>query len=222
MFDMNETLIVVYKDEMLVNQFKKLVESNKDEERTPLNIVSCTEKVWLGNKKAGNIKGKILFLDNIKGTDKLIPVLDIAFENYGVKYGWAGNQAVIYAEQRLPENYDAFIDELTELPIPDIFKRKIRDDEDRSKEADEHAIDRNEVIQDCNDEYDCDDDSKVAGILKFAKKAIAVSTDVIEKASDKAVDMAEDMINRRDVKKQMMFYGIAKFYNNGLEEFLSK
>lgn len=222
MFDMNETLIVVYKDEMLVNQFKKLVESNKDEERTPLNIVSWTEKVWLGNKKAGNIKGKILFLDNIKGTDKLIPVLDIAFENYGVKYGWAGNQAVIYAEQRLPENYDAFIDELTELPIPDIFKRKIRDDEDRSKEADEHAIDRNEVIQDCNDEYDCDDDSKVAGILKFAKKAIAVSTDVIEKASDKAVDMAEDMINRRDVKKQMMFYGIAKFYNNGLEEFLSK
>lgn len=222
MFDMNETLIVVYKDEMLVNQFKKLVESNKDEERTPLNIVSWTEKVWLGNKKAGNIKGKILFLDNIKGTDKLIPVLDIAFENYGVKYGWAGNQAVIYAEQRLPENYDAFIDELTELPIPDIFKRKIRDDEDRSKEADEHAIDRNEVIQDCNDEYDCDDDSKVAGILKLAKKAIAVSTDVIEKASDKAVDMAEDMINRRDVKKQMMFYGIAKFYNNGLEEFLSK
>ena len=222
MFDMNETLIVVYKDEMLVNQFKKLVESNKDEERTPLNIVSWTEKVWLGTKKAGNIKGKILFLDNIKGTDKLIPVLDIAFENYGVKYGWAGNQAVIYAEQRLPENYDAFIDELTELPIPDIFKRKIRDDEDRSKEADEHAIDRNEVIQDCNDEYDCDDDSKVAGILKFAKKAIAVSTDVIEKASDKAVDMAEDMINRRDVKKQMMFYGIAKFYNNGLEEFLSK
>ena len=222
MFDMNETLIVVYKDEMLVNQFKKLVESNKDEERTPLNIVSWTEKVWLGNKKAGNIKGKILFLDNIKGTDKLIPVLDIAFENYGVKYGWAGNQAVIYAEQRLPENYDAFIDELTELPIPDIFKRKIRDDEDRSKEADEHAIDINEVIQDCNDEYDCDDDSKVAGILKFAKKAIAVSTDVIEKASDKAVDMAEDMINRRDVKKQMMFYGIAKFYNNGLEEFLSK
>ena len=222
MFDMNETLIVVYKDEMLVNQFKKLVESNKDEERTPLNIVSWTEKVWLGNKKAGNIKGKILFLENIKGTDKLIPVLDIAFENYGVKYGWAGNQAVIYAEQRLPENYDAFIDELTELPIPDIIKRKIRDDEDRSKEADEHAIDRNEVIQDCNDEYDCDDDSKVAGILKFAKKAIAVSTDVIEKASDKAVDMAEDMINRRDVKKQMMFYGIAKFYNNGLEEFLSK
>lgn len=27
-----------------------------------INIVSWTEKVWLGNKKAGNIKDKVLFL----------------------------------------------------------------------------------------------------------------------------------------------------------------
>ena len=39
-----------------------------------INIVSWTEKVWLGNKKAGNIKDKVLFLGEIKGTDKLIPV----------------------------------------------------------------------------------------------------------------------------------------------------
>lgn len=82
MFGMPKTLIAVYKDEMLMNQLKKLVETNDDSESgdivgttdDSINIVSWTEKVWLGNKKAGNIKDKVLFLGEIKGTDKLIPV----------------------------------------------------------------------------------------------------------------------------------------------------
>ena len=82
MFGMPKTLIVVYKDEMLMNQLKKLAETNDDSESgdivsttdDSINIVSWTEKVWLGNKKAGNIKDKVLFLGEIKGTDKLIPV----------------------------------------------------------------------------------------------------------------------------------------------------
>lgn len=82
MFGMPKTLIVVYKDEMLMNQLKKLVETNDDSESgdivgttdDSINIVSWTEKVWLWNKKAGNIKDKELFLGEIKGTDKLIPV----------------------------------------------------------------------------------------------------------------------------------------------------
>ena len=82
MFGMPKTLIVVYKDEMLMNQLKKLVETNDDSESgdivgttdDSINIVSWTEKVWLGNKKAGNIKDKVLFLGEIEGTDKLIPV----------------------------------------------------------------------------------------------------------------------------------------------------
>ena len=222
MFDMNETLIVVYKDEMLVNQFKKLVESNNDEERTPLNVVSWTEKVWLGNKKAGNIKGKILFLDDIKGTDKLIPVIDIAFDKYGVRYGWAGNQAVVYATSKLPEKYDEFIGELSELPIPETYKKRVRDEELENEEIVKADVENAKETQKYDDEYDCEENDKVAGLLKFAKRAIAVSADIIEKASDKAVDIAEDMIDRRDVKKQKMFYGIAKFYSDGLEDFLRK
>lgn len=96
MFGLEKTLIVVYKDEMLMNQLKKLVEThdtvNSDRVsgtvREPFNIVAWTEKVWLGNKKAGNIKDKVLFLGDIKGTDKLIPVIEVVFDNYGVKYGW--------------------------------------------------------------------------------------------------------------------------------------
>lgn len=60
--------------------------------------------MWLDNKKAGNIQGKILFLGDIKGTDELIPVLDIKFDNYGVKYGFAGNQAVLFADTK--QNYE--------------------------------------------------------------------------------------------------------------------
>lgn len=37
-----------------------------------INIVSWSEKVWIANKKAGNIKDKVLFLDDIKAVDYLI------------------------------------------------------------------------------------------------------------------------------------------------------
>ncbi|MBQ8984115.1 MAG: hypothetical protein IJ079_11080 [Lachnospiraceae bacterium] len=71
-----------------MNQLKKMVETHDDSENgvvgtkdDSINIVSWTEKVWLGNKKAGNIQGKILFLGEIKGTDKLIPVIDVNLMN---------------------------------------------------------------------------------------------------------------------------------------------
>ena len=93
MFGMTKTLIVVYKDEMLVNQLKKMVETNDDAENGDtvgtrdgsINIVSWSEKVWLINKKAGNIKDKVLFIGDVKGTDKLTPVIDVKFNDCGVK-----------------------------------------------------------------------------------------------------------------------------------------
>ena len=107
MFGTKKTLIVVYKDELLMNQLKKMVETHDDKEEhvvgtkdDSVSVVSWTEKVWLANKKAGNIQGKILFLGDIKGTDKLIPVIDVKFDKYGVKYGWAGNQAALFVEQK--------------------------------------------------------------------------------------------------------------------------
>ena len=95
MLETKKTLIVVYKDELLMNQLKKMIETHDDAEDkvvgtrdNSISVVSWTEKVWLGNKKAGNIQGKILFLGDIKGTDKLIPVIDVKFDDCGVKYGW--------------------------------------------------------------------------------------------------------------------------------------
>ena len=69
MFEMKKTLIVLYKNELLMNQLKKMVETHDDNDESvvgtrddSINIISWTEKVWNGNKKAGKIQGKILFL----------------------------------------------------------------------------------------------------------------------------------------------------------------
>lgn len=135
MFETKKTLIVVYKDELLMNQLKKLVETKDDDSEqeivgtrdNSINIVAWTEKVWLENKKAGNIQGKILFLGDIKGTDKLIPVIDVQFDDFGVRFGWAGNQAVLYADYKVLSErkaYDEFLKKLDELPIPDFLKGK--------------------------------------------------------------------------------------------------
>lgn len=52
MFETKKTLIVVYKDELLMNQLKKMVETHDDNEQgvigtrdDSINIVSWTEKV---------------------------------------------------------------------------------------------------------------------------------------------------------------------------------
>lgn len=109
MFEEPRNLIVVYKekDEVSLNQLKKMVDSKDDDtenetivgtEDGTVKIVAWNEKTWLDNKKAGNtgtLDDKILFLGDIKGVDKLIPTLDIKFNQYGVSYGFSGKQAAI-------------------------------------------------------------------------------------------------------------------------------
>lgn len=115
-----------------MNQLKKLVETHDDSDDSvigtrddSINIVSWTEKVWLVNKKAGNIQREILFLGDIKGTDKLIPVKDIKFNDCGMKYGWAGNQAVLYIDPKALTDHDgyfAFLEKLSDLPVSEFLK----------------------------------------------------------------------------------------------------
>lgn len=136
MFYEPQTLIVVYKDEMLANQMKKLIETKDDAEGSvtgtrdnSINVVTWTEKVWLANKKAGNITSKVLFLGDIKGVDALIPVIDVKFEKHGVRFGWAGNQAVIYvrpSEIKSIESYAEFHSALATLPAPQSVKDAIK------------------------------------------------------------------------------------------------
>ena len=197
-----QTLVVVCKDEMLVNQLRKLVETKDDtgEESVigtrdgSVKIVAWTEKVWLDQKKAGNIDSKVLLVGDIKGVDKLIPVLDIRFEECGVKYGWAGNQAVIAIDPKAlkkEEDYNAFLEKLNALPVPEIIKKKPQ------------AAPKENAAK--------------AG----AAVGIAAVFGMIAGVGAAGAELAMSVFsNKTAVKQQMLFYGVLNLYNNHLEEFM--
>ena len=219
MITASKPLIVVYKDEMILNQLKKLVESKDDTSEKivgskdgSINIVAWTEKVWLANKKPGNIQGKILFINDIKGTDKLIPVLDVKFNEYGIRYGWAGNQAILYVNSKeLIErsSYLNFISELSKLPIPEMYKQP--------KNTKIKVIDENrEDLQSEQQDNDC------KNLFLKAKEQLAKGVNQIEKAGIKVAMNAEDYLRDKNyLVTQMLFYGIVHLYNDGLDEFMN-
>lgn len=191
MFGEPTTLIVVYKDELLINLFKKLVESNDDidEENVvgikdgSVRIVSWTEKVWLDQKKAGNINNKVLFLGKVKGWDKLLPIIDLKFNQHGVKYGWAGNQALLCADTDAideAEAYNSFLSDLSHYSVPESLK---------SEEV--------EVTEKKKQNF-------------FERTGSLLKKNVLDPLSPE----------QRKKTRQLYFYGIQKFYENHLKEFV--
>ena len=223
MFFEPKTLIVVYKDEMLANQIKKLIETKDDSDDAitgtrdnSINVVTWTEKVWLANKKAGNITSKVLFVGDIKGVDALIPVIDVKFEKHGVRFGWAGNQAVIYvkpSEIKSIESYAEFHSALAALPAPQSVKDSIKPRLVPLKEtADEPA--------------EQEPESEAKGILArgkgFFKKAGEAIGDTFADLSAKAMIFSEENFkNKKAMERQMLFYGVICLYNEGLETFMN-
>lgn len=224
MFETKKTLIVVYKDELLMNQLKKMIETHDDEEDgivgtadDSINVVSWTEKVWLGNKKAGNIQGKILFLGDIKGTDKLIPVIDVKFDDCGVKYGWAGNQAVLYVEPEAltsREGYDEFLKKLSDLPVPSFLKTMKEEIVETAGE---------ETAAETVEQEDPEDKKKTPAFLNVAKKVLESGADAIEKVGKQVAVKSEEIFrNKSLMKRQMLFYGAIHLYKDGLENFMNQ
>ena len=241
MFETPKTLIVVYRDEMLVNQLKKMVETPDNSERgvvetknDSIDIVSWTERVWLEEKKKGNIKGKVLFLGDIKGTDKLIPVIDTKFDEYGIKFGWAGNQAVVYVEPKAltdRKDYDAFLERLSVLPVPEFLKAQKGDTSDMGAEHEENeSSDTPEeyVTAIADDEYGLipkldNEKHKKPKVFCAVQKAFSSGANAIGKAGNQIAVKSEEVFrNRALMKIQMLFYGVVKLYDDGLEEFMKQ
>ena len=236
MFETKKTLIVVYKDELLMNQLKKMVETHDDTDDSvvgtrddSINIVSWTEKVWMGNKKAGNISGKILFLGDVKGTDKLIPVIDVKFDDSGVKYGWAGNQAVLYVDPKAltnREGYDAFLEKLADLPVPD-FLKTLKENitstgaAEETVEVVEEAVE--EAVVEPSDPDAKEKKHKPLAIFTATKKALKNSADAIGKMGSQVAAKSEELFRDKNLmKRQMLFYGVVHLYNDGLERFMNQ
>ena len=213
----SKTLIVVYKDELYANQIKKLIETKDDDENgqsvgtkdDSVKVVAWNEKTWLANKKAGNIDSKVLFIGDVKGVDKLIPVVDVMFDNFGVKYGWAGKQAVIYIEPSQLSDYDKyeeFLEEISKLPMPEAIKTGI---EPLNTEKMDAAFDKAKDIK--NDK-----------MSEKLKKFLVSSVERVEKASNVVAKSAHSTFkDKPTVKKQMLFYGIFNLYKNDLETFMN-
>lgn len=229
MFETKKTLIVVYKDELLMNQLKKMVETHDDNDESvvgtrddSINIVSWTEKVWNGNKKAGNIQGKILFLGDIKGTDKLIPVLDVKFDDCGVKYGWAGNQAVLFVDPKTLTDrkaYDEFLQKLSELPVPSFLKRMKDNVVATGSDPESESVEDIEVLSEDGKVVK----PKVPKFIKAAQKAIEIGAEAVGKVGNQVAARSEELFrNKNLVKRQMLFYGVIHLYNDGLEKFMNQ
>lgn len=217
-----KTLIVVYKDEMLANQMKKLIETKDDTDGgltgtrdSSINVVTWTEKIWLANKKAGNITSKVLFLGGIKGVDSLIPVVDVKFEKHGVRYGWAGNQAVIYAEPnevKTIDSYYAFYNELKSTPVPQTIKDASKPKtapikEQPQEETQPESEEKKGFFAKGKDLLKKAEDTIVGGMVNMAEKA--------------SIFTEENFRNKKAVERQMLFYGVIKMYNEGLETFMN-
>lgn len=131
-----QTLIAVYrdKDEMAINQLRKLLETNDDQddrivgvEDGSVQIVPWTEKVWLQNKEGGTIKSKVLLIDGIKGIEQLIPLIDVKYDQFGIIYGWAGSQAILSINEKALKKkaiYEDFLAELRKMANNTVAKKQ--------------------------------------------------------------------------------------------------
>lgn len=193
MYGIEETLIVVYKDELVKNQLRKLIESKDDEEDDKIvgtkddsiKIVEWDEKQWLAQKKAGTIDSKILFVGKIKGVEKnLEPLIDVKFNRWGIKYGWSGkSQALLIVDESVvskKEDYDDFLKEFKKRSLPEKEKTNVK-----VKTA------------------------KFVAITHFFKLAGLLSALAVDYFKDKA-----------KVRQQLYLYGILELYYNHLEEFM--
>lgn len=220
MFGNEETLIVVYKDEMVLNQFKKLAESrNRDQEylanHPELNIIAWNEKTWLNNKKAGNIRGKILYLGQLKGTKELIPVIDIKSQKYGVCFGWAGNQAVLYGDHKhfkTKEEYLEFVSALNECSVPESIKKPINatfgEENDSEMQTDEEVV---EPIETENKK----------GLFSKLKNGIGKGITLAKEKSSDLIDGWDNLTrSKKAVVRQMLFFGVDNIFKDGLDEFV--
>lgn len=199
------TLIVVSKDELLSNLLKKYVETNDDinEENVigtkdgTVKIVAWDEKVWLDNKKAGNIASKVLLIGKVKGVDKLIPIIDVKYNEFGIKYGWAGNQAILTVDPKKLSNktdYDTFFEALQKTAVSETYLQNVKKNTEK-KDTGKKFGEAGQWILSVLDPVN----ATIAGFFE---------------------DLGRSFGNKDNIKKQQYFYGLTQLYENHLAEFL--
>lgn len=126
-----------------------------------------------------------------------MPIIDIKYDAFGIKFGWAGNQAVLLCDNwklRKAEDYNAFLNELNKFPVPDALKSEER-------KIDVEVVDTKPKKGFFN---------KLGNaIVKTAKNVETTLNDVTSTNSEKVI-------------RQQYILGINKLYQEYLQEFMDK
>ena len=198
MFEEATTLVIVYKDELLLNLLKKLIETNDDLDEDNIvgikdgsvKIVSWSEKVWLSQKEAGNINNKILFIGKVKGWKSLLPLINDKISEHGIRFGWAGKQALLYSDVTAldnPTKYNEFLEKANTYHLPEEFrsqKVEIKDEEEK------------------------EDKGFINNALGFIKQKAKPLVNILSPEQRKKL-------------KQQYIYGVYKLYEEYLEEYIN-
>lgn len=223
-----KTLIVVYEDELYVNMLKKLIETNDDESDEnvvgvrdhSVEIVAWNEKVWLDNKKKGTIKGKFLFLGNIKGVEKLLQVINVKFNEYGITFGWSGNQAILLANPKEIVDRDAFLRAFDAIynggDKADENNDKTNNDAENMTYTDKYV---NMLNENKNKKNPQNNDMMFTNPQKPLKIALAIGLGPVGSV---AALVANEGIKKAELKRKQYAYGITKMYYDSLSDFLEQ
>lgn len=210
MFDNKKRLIVVYdkKDEIALNYLKQLVLTYDDNSETgeivgtkdgSIEVIAWTEKVYLDNIKNRNIGNKVIFMDDIKGVEKITPIMKVKYDKYGVKYGVSGNNAVISIDEKVLDSdfeYEAF----QKLYKEELLKVDMNVSDEKLEE------------------------SKKTRKAAQRTRALAVVSSILAPGVGVAEVASAIATGKKSIKltREMMFlYAITKFYLEEMEEFIN-
>ncbi len=225
MFSEKKKLVVVYeeKDELAFNLLKKLIETDDDDKENnkivgsedgTITVIGWTEKVYLDNKKKGNISNKIIFLDDVKGVGNIAPIMDKKFDNYGISYGFAGSQAVISIDESKIK--DAAMYEEMKAYFENYFKISASESENSSDSAPK-TENNLEVAKDTNIKLS---DAHNPGNFK-KRRILAIAVSVIQPFYGIPF-VVNSVLTHKKLRNEMFINAINKFYLDELDAFMKR
>ena len=104
-----------------------------------------------------------------------------------------------------------FIEKLSELPVPEMIKKPKN-----------IKIDISEIDEECEEVDTVEKKKKPQILFNKAKEKIVSGVEVVGKTGRRVAAKTEDLLRDKGVvTRQMLFYGVVKLYENGLEDFMN-
>lgn len=192
-------LIVVYKDGAVAEMLKRNMELTDDTnnggvigiEDGSVEVILWDEKTWDERKKNAIRADRILFLGSGKEADVLIPLVDMKFQRYGIRYGWTGKVGVLVADDSQVKDKVRYQD-----------FREAYDD----AFCEQDAIPQKEVSP------------TMKGLATAGTIGAAILTGGLSLA---AIPVVDGIQNQQQLVQQLYFYGVRHFYLNYMDEFIN-